>query len=67
LDPKDAVFIAVEGDGLAMLLEVTFRRQSVAEKTLAFDKTQLSQLARGIVNEHQQNTWIRSSFKPVMG
>jgi hypothetical protein len=56
LDPKDAVFIAVEGDGLAMLLEVTFRRQSVAEKTLAFDKTQLSQLARGIVNEHQQNT-----------
>jgi hypothetical protein len=37
LDPKDAVFIAVEGDGLAMLLEVTFRRQSVAEKTLAFD------------------------------
>jgi hypothetical protein len=61
-----AKHIAVEGNRLAKLVEVAFRCLAVAEKALALHEKQLHQLARGIVNEHQQDTRLCSSFKPVV-
>ncbi len=66
IDPKNAVFVAVEGNWFAVLPEIAFRCLSVAEETLAFHKEQLHQLPGGIVNEYQQHTGWRSPFEPVM-
>ena len=66
IDPKNAVFVAVEGHWLATPPEIAFGRLAVAEKALALHKEQLHQLACRIVDEHQQDTRLCSSFKPVM-
>ena len=53
IHPKNTVTVAVEGDRLAMALEIVFRRLAVAEKTLALRKKQLDDLPGRIVDEDQ--------------
>ncbi len=66
IDPKDAVFIAVEGYRLAIALKISLRRCAVAEKALASHEQQLQQFASSIVDKHQQHTARSASFEPVV-
>jgi hypothetical protein len=64
IDPKDAVFVAVEGQWLAIALQIVSSSFTVGKEGLLRHKPQLHQLAGGIVDEHQQGTLGSPSFKP---
>ncbi len=67
IDPEYAMFVAVEGDWLALTLKILSGSLTVAEKTLAFDKGQLSQFAGGIIDKYQQTASRCTPFEPIMG
>lgn len=66
IDPKNAVFVAIEGHRLARLPEIAFSSLGIGLETFAVDELQLEQLPGGVVDEHQQDTRLGSPFKPIM-
>jgi len=53
---EDARLVAVERDRPAMLLEVALHALEVSKGGLAFDEAHLHELARRVLDEHQQET-----------
>jgi len=66
IDPEDAVFVAIEGYGLAMPGEIDRGGLGITEKALALHELQMHQAASGIIDEYQQGANRCSSFKPSM-
>src|SRR5580693_1525027 len=66
IDPKDAVLVAVEGDRLAVRLEILTGRLEVVEGGFRLDKPQLHQAAGGVVNIDQQGGLRAAVLKPPM-
>jgi len=66
IDPEDTIFVAVEGDWLAIAGEIVSGCQTVAEKALAFDKGQLYQFTGGIIDKYQQTASWGTSFEPIV-
>ena len=66
IDTKDAVFIAVEGDRLAVGTKILVTGLGVAEEAFVLDELQVDQSTTGIVDEDQQATGGCPTFKPVM-
>ena len=66
IDAENAVFIAVEGDGLAMLGEVSAHHFTIGEHGLAQHKRHGHQPPGSIVDEYQQRAGSPTTFKPIM-
>src|SRR6266436_4207577 len=66
VDPEDAVLVAVERHRLAPGLEISPGGVEIGEGRLAFDKLQVHQPARRIVDKHQQRALRPAVFEPPM-
>lgn len=64
--PKGAVLVRIEGDRLAVPLEIGPCRPQVGEGALAFRHLEVHQLARGIVDIDQQAAAWPATLEPVM-
>jgi hypothetical protein len=62
--PKDAVFVAIESDRLAMRLQVIARRAEVIERGFRGNEPKLHQSARGIVHERQKRAHLATTLEP---
>jgi hypothetical protein len=61
---EGAVFVRVEGNRLAVPLEVRPRGTHVGEGALALDHLQVHELARSIVDEHQERALRTAVLEP---
>ncbi len=66
IDAEDTVFVAVQRDGSPILLQILCQRLQVSLSGFSRYKSQGQQTAGGVINEHDQGTRLRPSFKPVM-
>ena len=65
-DPKDAGLVAVERDGLAVVLEIRACRGEVVERGFRGHDAQLQQAARGVVHVDEQRARRAAVFEPRM-
>lgn len=61
---EDRVLVAVERDGLAVILQVGPRGLEIGKGALAGDEAQVHQATGGIVHEHQQGALRAATLKP---
>ena len=67
IDTEDAVFVRVEGDRTAMLLQITLQGLHVGLGRLSRKEAQCHQLTGGIIDEDDQGAARSTSLEPVMG
>jgi hypothetical protein len=66
VDPEHAVLVSVEGDRLAMLLEVAAQGREVGEGRLRSDEPQVHQPRGRIIDEHQQSALRAPLLEPAV-
>src|SRR5260370_31500798 len=68
VDAEHAVLVAIEGDRLAVHLQILPRRPEVVEGRFRLDQLQLHQSARGVVDVDEQRALRTTVFEPpVLG
>jgi hypothetical protein len=67
IDSKNAQFISVESEGLALPPQIVFGRFKVTERGFGLRELPFHQTARRIINVDQERAGRRTSFKPREG
>ncbi len=66
IDAEDAVFVAIQRDWQAVRCNVVVQDAHISQRGLGGGKAQLHQVARGIVDKHQQSAVFPAPLKPVV-
>ena len=67
IDPENAVFIRVEGNGASVLTEILCKALHIGLRRLRGHKAQILQTTTGIINEDNECAGRGASLEPVMG